>query len=101
MFAPPPATDFLLPVKENMGSYNSQRFIKVFEDSHELTGTGMGTLIPTWPASISRWKRPAVAPERVKMAVPLPYSLALIMSMASSMVSTFKQTRTGPKISSV
>jgi hypothetical protein len=61
----------------------------------------MGTLIPTWPASISCWKRPAVAPERVKMAVPLPYSFALIMSMASSMVSTFKQTRTGPKISSV
>jgi hypothetical protein len=51
----------LLPVKENMGK-----------------GTGMGTLIPTWPASISFWKRVAVAPERVKMAVPLPYSLALM-----------------------
>jgi len=66
-----------------------------------LTGTGMGTLMPTWPASISRWKRPAVAPERVKMAVPFPYSFLLMSSIASSMVSTLRQTRTGPKISSV
>ena len=84
MFAPPPATDFLLPVKLNMGK-----------------GTGMGTLIPTCPASISFWNLPAVAPEEVKMAVTLPYSLSLISSMASSRVSTLTQTRTGPKISSL
>jgi len=66
----------------------------------ELTGTGIGTLIPNCPASISRWKRPAVAPERVKIAAPLPYSLLLIKSIASSIVSTLRHTRTGPKISS-
>ena len=32
-------------------------------------GTGIGTLMPT---SLSFWKRRAVRPERVKMAVPLP-----------------------------
>lgn len=59
------------------------------------------TLIPTWPASISLRKRSAVGPERVKTAAPLPYSLALMVLMASSTVSTFRQTRTGPKISSL
>jgi hypothetical protein len=33
------------------------------------------------------------------MAVPLPYRLLLMMSMASSKLSAFKTTRTGPKIS--
>ena len=46
----------MLPVKENMGR-----------------GTGMGTLMPTWPASISNWYLRAAAPLLVKMAVPLPY----------------------------
>lgn len=64
-------------------------------------GTGMGTLIPTCPASISRWKRAAVAPLLVKMATPLPYSFSLIRSMASSRVSASRHTRTGPKISSL
>lgn len=59
------------------------------------------TLIPSWPASIWRWNLVAVGPERVKTAAPLPYSLALISSIASSRVSTSRQTRTGPKISSL
>ena len=33
------------------------------------------------------------------MATPLPYSLALMREMASGMVGTLRQTRTGPKIS--
>ena len=41
------------PVKENMGR-----------------GTGMGTLMPTWPTSISCVNFLAAAPELVKRAVP-------------------------------
>ena len=62
---------------------------------------GIGVLIPTCPASMSRWNLVAVAPLLVKTATPLPYLLALIKSTASSNVSTFRHTRTGPKISSV
>lgn len=36
------------------------------------TGTGIGTLIPIWPASTFRSKYRAVAPLLVKMDVPLP-----------------------------
>jgi hypothetical protein len=46
VLAPPPATDFLCPVNENMGSYNSQ-MPSLPEEWGELTGTGIGTLIPT------------------------------------------------------
>ena len=60
----------------------------------------MGTFMPTCPASISFWKRPAEEPERVKIATPLPYSLALMSEMAASRVGAERQTRTGPKISS-
>ena len=63
--------------------------------------TGIGTLNPTCPASMFFWKAPAVAPDLVKIATPFPYSFALIKSTALSRESTFKQTKTGPKISSV
>ena len=49
------------PVKDIMGS-----------------GTGMGTLTPTWPTSMSWVNFRAVAPLLVKMAVPLPYLFELI-----------------------
>ena len=42
------------------------------------TGTGIGTLMPTWPTSMSSWKRRAAAPLWVKIAVPLPFRLALM-----------------------
>ena len=42
--------DFLFPVKENMGK-----------------GTGIGTLIPTCPASMFFWNAVAVAPDFVKI----------------------------------
>ncbi|MNP04704.1 hypothetical protein D3C76_966280 [compost metagenome] len=71
------------PVKENSG-----------------TGTGIGTLMPTWPTSISSLKCRAAAPERVNRAVPLPFGLALISSMAWSRVSACTTQSTGPKISS-
>jgi hypothetical protein len=47
-------------------------------------GTGMGMLIPTWPTSTSFWNFRAALPERVKMAVPFPYMLALTSAMAAS-----------------
>lgn len=56
----------LPPVKENIGR-----------------GTGIGRLIPIWPASISVWYLRATLPLEVKMAVPLPQGLALVRSMAS------------------
>ena len=62
---------------------------------------GMGILMPICPASTFFRNRSAVAPERVKIAVPLPYSFALIRSIAASRVGASRQTRTGPKISSV
>uniref|UniRef100_A0A182V1R1 Uncharacterized protein n=1 Tax=Anopheles merus TaxID=30066 RepID=A0A182V1R1_ANOME len=73
-----------LPVNENIGS-----------------GTGIGTFTPTCPTSMSFTNLRAVAPLVVKMAVPLPYGLLLISSIASSIVSTDRHTSTGPKISSV
>jgi hypothetical protein len=54
----------------------------------------MGTLMPTWPTSISSWNLRAAAPLWVKMAVPLPLGLALMNSMASSM-SRFGQAQHG------
>ncbi|MCY1308114.1 hypothetical protein D9M70_580990 [compost metagenome] len=57
--------------------------------------------MPTWPMSISSWKWRAAAPERVKMAVPLPLGLALISSIASSRVLAAITQSTGPKISSL
>ena len=54
-------------------------------------------IIPTWTP---RWNRRAASPLEVKIAVPLPYGLALISSIASSTVSTRSTDRTGPKISS-
>lgn len=53
----------LLPVNENIGS-----------------GTGIGTLIPTCPASTPNVNFLAAAPLVVKIAVPLPYLLALIVA---------------------
>ena len=44
----------------------------------------MGTLMPIMPTFTPRWKRRAASPLEVKMAVPLPYGLALTSSMASS-----------------
>ncbi|MDT4847129.1 hypothetical protein FQZ97_811780 [compost metagenome] len=63
------------------------------------TGTGIGTLMPTWPTSMSSWKRRAAAPDCVKIAVPLPFGLLLISSMASSMVSASAMHSTGPNTS--
>ena len=62
-------------------------------------GTGIGTLMPTWPTSISYWNLRAAAPEEVKMAQPLPYMEALVKAMASLSVDTFTHSNTGPKIS--
>lgn len=42
----------------------------------------------TIPTSTSCWNLRAAAPERVKMAVPLPYSFAFTNWMASSRLST-------------
>lgn len=50
-----PPIEALDPVKENIGR-----------------GTGMGTLIPTWPTSISCWNLRADDPEDVNIAQPLP-----------------------------
>ena len=36
------------------------------------TGTGIGTLMPTIPASTSYWNRRAAPPSRVKIAAPFP-----------------------------
>mmetsp|Transcript_35936 Transcript_35936/g.65984 ORF Transcript_35936/g.65984 Transcript_35936/m.65984 type:complete len:227 (-) Transcript_35936:866-1546(-) len=77
-----PRMDFLLPVKENIGS-----------------GTGIGTLTPTCPACISLTYLRAAAPLLVKTAVPFPYGFEFTNSMASSYVSTSTQQRTGPKSS--
>lgn len=74
---------------------------RVPENENIESGTGIGTFTPTWPTSISEANFLAVAPFVVKIAVPLPYGLVLIMLMASSRVSTNKQMRTGPKISSL
>ena len=63
------------------------------------TGTGIGTLMPTWPTSMSSWNLRAAAPDCVKIAVPLPFGLALISSIASSMSSALATHSTGPKIS--
>ena len=41
-------------------------------------GTGMGTLTPTMPTSMSTSNRRAVPPSRVKIAVPFAYGLALM-----------------------
>jgi hypothetical protein len=46
----------LFPVKENMGK-----------------GTGMGTLIPIYPASISVWNFLPWAPLLVKIEAPFPH----------------------------
>ena len=54
-----------------------------------------------WADVAIRVEGPAVEPERVKIAVPLPYSFALMREIASSSEGTFRQTRTGPKISSL
>ena len=40
--------------------------------------------MPTMPTSTSNWNRRAAPPSLVKIAVPLPYGLALISSTASS-----------------
>mmetsp|Transcript_54953 Transcript_54953/g.119735 ORF Transcript_54953/g.119735 Transcript_54953/m.119735 type:complete len:257 (+) Transcript_54953:213-983(+) len=72
------------PVKEKKGS-----------------GTGMGTFTPTCPTSISCTYLRAAAPEEVKMAQPLPYLEELVNAIASSSVSSSRETSTGPKISSL
>mmetsp|Transcript_25315 Transcript_25315/g.63391 ORF Transcript_25315/g.63391 Transcript_25315/m.63391 type:complete len:235 (-) Transcript_25315:962-1666(-) len=59
----------------------------------------MGMLIPTWPTSTSFWNFRAALPERVKMAVPFPYMLALTSAMAASSDSVRSTSNTGPKIS--
>jgi hypothetical protein len=61
----------------------------------------MGTLIPICPALTSFSNFRAVAPDWVKMAVPFPYLLALIISRALSSVSAAMTVSTGPKISSL
>ena len=61
----------------------------------------MGTLTPTCPTSTSRSNLRAVAPELVKIAVPLPYLFSLMIASASSRVSALMTTSTGPKISSL
>ena len=60
-----PRKDPREPVKENMGR-----------------GTGMGTLTPICPTSTSCVNLRAAEPELVKIAVPLPYLLLLINSIA-------------------
>ena len=55
-------------------------------------------IIPTWT---SRWNVRAAWPLEVKIAVPLPYWLALTMSTASAKLPARSTTSTGPKISSV
>ena len=52
------------------------------------------------PTSTSCWNRRAAWPERVKIAVPLAYGLALMSAIASVSDSTRTTDSTGPKISS-
>jgi hypothetical protein len=52
------------------------------------------------PTFTPRWNRRAASPLEVKMAVPLPYGLALISAIASSTLSVRTTESTGPKISS-
>mmetsp|Transcript_20782 Transcript_20782/g.46535 ORF Transcript_20782/g.46535 Transcript_20782/m.46535 type:complete len:389 (-) Transcript_20782:258-1424(-) len=59
----------------------------------------MGRFTPICPASTSCTNLRAAAPERVKIAVPFPYGLALISAMASSRFSAGKTCSTGPKTS--
>ena len=62
-------------------SPNSERFQPPKEKY--AIGTGIGTLIPTMPTSTSFSNSRAAAPSPVKIAVPLPYWLALIRSRPS------------------
>ena len=48
------------------------------------TGTGIGTLTPTMPASTSNSNCRAAPPSRVKIATPLPNSLSLTSWTASA-----------------
>ena len=64
------------------------------------TGTGIGTLMPIMPTVTARWNVRAASPEDVKIAVPLPYGLALTRAIASARSATRITTSTGPKISS-
>ena len=47
-------------------------------------GTGIGTLTPTMPTSMSNSNWRAVPPSRVKIAVPFAKRLALMSATASS-----------------
>ena len=53
-------------------------------------------IMPTWTP---RWNRRAASPLEVKIAVPLPYGLALISAIAASTSSARTTESTGPKIS--
>ena len=55
--------------------------------------------MPIMPTLTPRWNRRAASPLEVKIAVPLPYGLALTIAIASSTVSTRSTESTGPKIS--
>ena len=78
-----PANDAFQPVNEKKGS-----------------GTGIGTLTPTMPASTSLANLRAAPPDRVKIAAPLPCGLALGTAMASSRLAASRQTSAGAKTSS-
>ena len=56
--------------------------------------------MPIMPTLTPRWNCRAASPLLVKIAVPLPYGLALTSAMASSTVSARSTDSTGPKISS-
>jgi hypothetical protein len=60
-----PANDFFPPVKENIGR-----------------GTGIGTLIPICPHSISFSNLCAADPDFVKIAHPFPQGLLFVKSIA-------------------
>ncbi len=64
-------------------------------------GTGIGTLIPTCPASISCWYLCTTPPGVVKIAVLFLYLLLLEMYMASSSVGTARTVSTDANIYSV
>ena len=56
---------------------------------------GLVVCKPACPTSTSCVNLRAAAPERVKIAVPLPYGLALMRAMASSRVSAWSTCSTG------
>ena len=88
--------------QRKLPTYTSPRMLDLFPVNEKNgKGTGIGTLIPTCPASISYWYLRAAPPDVVNIAVPFPNGLLLEIDIASSSVGTVSIVKTGANISSV